>query len=74
MSAGKQPEKAWSLAAAARAARDAPIAAARYLREASAERLWHADVLAYAHRARTASSGDPDGARAAVRHDGLRAA
>jgi hypothetical protein len=54
----------WSLAASARAARDARIAAIRYMREAEAERQWHAAVLAYAHRARAAASGDPDRARA----------
>jgi hypothetical protein len=34
------------------------------VREADAERQWHAAVLAYAHRARAATSGDPDGGRA----------
>jgi hypothetical protein len=57
-------EKTWSLAAAARSARDARIAAVRYMREASAERQWHANVLAYGHQARTASTGDPAAARA----------
>jgi len=62
--ATRKQQKAWSLAAAARSARDARIAAVRYMREADVERQWHAAVLAYAHRARAATSGDPDGARA----------
>ena len=57
-------QKAWSLAAAARSARDARIGAVRYMREASVERQWYASMLAYGHRARAASSGDPDGGRA----------
>ena len=64
MAAGKQREKAWSLAAAARAAREARIAAVRYMREAAIEREWHAAVLSYGHQARAARSDDPDGARA----------
>lgn len=64
MAAGKQREKAWSLAAAARSARDARIAAARYMREAAAEQDWQAAVLAYADRARAAAGGDPDRVRA----------
>jgi hypothetical protein len=64
MAAGKQREKAWSLAAAARSARDARVGAVRYMREASAERQWHASILEYAHRERAASGSDPDGARA----------
>ena len=66
MAAGKQREKAWSLAAAARAAREARIAAVRYMREAAIEREWHAAVLSYGHQARAARSGNPDGARALV--------
>jgi hypothetical protein len=64
VTARKQRKKVWSLAAVARSARDARIAAVRYMREADAERQWHAAVLAYAHRARAATSGDLDGARA----------
>jgi hypothetical protein len=60
MAAGKQREKAWSLAAAARAAREARIAAVRYIREAAIEREWHAAVLSYGHQARAARSGNPD--------------
>ena len=64
MAARKQRQKAWSLAGSARSARDARIAAVRYMRDAVIEREWHAAVLAYGHQARAASSGDPDGARA----------
>src|SRR5256885_1797571 len=60
---GKQREKAWSLAAAARAAREARIAAVRYMREAAIEREWQAAVLSYGHQAWAARSGNPDGAR-----------
>ena len=61
---GKQREKAWSLAAAARAAREARIAAVRYMREAAIEREWHAAVLSYGHQARAVHSDNPDGDRA----------
>ena len=64
MATGKQREKAWSLAAAARAAREARIAAVRYMREAAIEREWQAAVLSYGHQSRAARSGNPDGARA----------
>ena len=64
MAGRKQRKKVWSLAAVARSARDARRVAVRYMREADVERQWHAGVLAYAHRARAATSGDPDGARA----------
>ena len=64
MAAGKQRKKTWSLAAAARAARQARIAAVRYMREAAIEREWHAAVLSYGHQARAAHADDPDGARA----------
>lgn len=57
-------QKAWSLAAAARSAREARIAAVRYMREATVERRWYASMLGYGHRARAADSGDPDGGRA----------
>jgi hypothetical protein len=62
--ATRRPKNAWSLAASARLTRDARIAAVRYMRESSAERQWHAAMLAYGHQARTASTGDPAGARA----------
>jgi hypothetical protein len=62
--AGKQREKAWSLAGAARAAREARIAAVRYMREAAIEREWHAATLAYGHQTRVAHSDNPDQARA----------
>ena len=61
---GKEPHKPWSLAGSARFARDARIAAARYMRHAQAEQDWYAAMLAYGHQARTATSGDPDAARA----------
>ena len=48
----------------ARAAREARIAAVRYMREAAIEREWHAAVLSYGRQARAARSGNPDGARA----------
>jgi hypothetical protein len=64
--AGKQPKKTWSLAAAARTAREARIAAVRYLREAVIEREWHATTLAYGHQARAAHTGNPDQGRAMV--------
>src|SRR5437763_10381558 len=64
VAAGKQQKKAWSLAGAARAAREARIAAVRYMQEAAIERDWHAGVLAYGHQARAAHSDNPDGARA----------
>jgi hypothetical protein len=64
VAAGKQREKAWSLAAAARAAREARISAVRYMREAAIEREWQAAALSYGHQARAAHSDNPDGARA----------
>lgn len=63
MAPRKQQRKAWSLAASARAARDARIAAVRYMREAAMEREWHAAVLAYGQDARAASRGNRDGGR-----------
>src|SRR6266487_2760645 len=66
MAARKQQNKEWSLAGAARAARDARIAAVRYMREAAIEREWHAVTLAYGHRTRVAQSDNPDQARAMV--------
>ena len=52
--------------AAARAAREARIAAVRYMQEAAIERDWHAAALSYGHQARAARTGNPDGARALV--------
>jgi len=66
VAAGKQRKKAWSLAAAARTAREARIAAVRYMQEAAIEREWHATTLAYGHQARAAHTDDPDRARAMV--------
>jgi hypothetical protein len=54
----------WSLAGAARAARDARTAAVRYMRSSPLERDWHATVLERGHEARTAATGDPGAARA----------
>ena len=74
VAAGKQRKKAWSLAAAARTAREARIAAVRYMREAAIEREWHAAMLAYGHQARAAThrrSGP--GPRHGLRHHGLPA-
>ena len=59
-----QRHKPWSLAGSARFARDARIAAARYMRLAQVERDWYAAMLAYGHQARGATCGDPDAARA----------
>src|SRR5437660_10625631 len=74
MAARKQQNKEWSLAAAARAARDARIAAVRYMREAAIEREWHAVTLAYGHRTRVAQSDNPDQApRHGLRQHGLPA-
>ncbi len=66
VAAGKQRKKAWSLAAAARTAREARIAAVRYMQEAAIEREWHATTLAYGHQARAARTDNPDRARAMV--------
>lgn len=62
--AAKSRKKAWSLAASARSARDARIAAVRYMLEAPLERQWQAAVLAYGHQARTDAAGDPAAALA----------
>jgi len=64
VAAGKQQKKTWSVAAAARAARQARISAVRYMREAALEREWQAAALSYGHQARAAHSDNPDGARA----------
>jgi hypothetical protein len=61
---GKERPKPWSLAGSARFARDARIAAVRYMRHAQVERDWYAAMLAHGHQARAATSGDPDAARA----------
>ncbi len=64
MAAAKQRNKDWSLAAAARAAREARIAAVRYMREAAIEREWQAATLSYGHQARATRIDNPDGDRA----------
>jgi hypothetical protein len=51
LSAGNQGKR-WTATAAARAARDARIAAVSYQRDCETERLWHAAVLRQAHEAR----------------------
>src|SRR5437773_1078838 len=66
MSMAAEKKKAWSLAAAARAAREARVTAVRYLRESGIEREWHATTLAYGHQARAAHNDNPEGARAMV--------
>jgi hypothetical protein len=65
VAAGKQ-QKTWSLAGAARVAREARIAAVRYMREAAIEQEWHAATLAYGHQTRVGNSDNPDQARAMV--------
>ena len=65
VAAGKR-DKEWSLAAASRAAREARIAAVRYMRGAAIEREWHAATLSYGHQAQAARTGNPDEARALV--------
>ncbi len=64
MTTDRVREKAWTLVGAARSARDARIAALRYMREAPLERQWLAGILEYGHQVRTAATGDPDAARA----------
>jgi hypothetical protein len=54
----------WSLAAAARAARDARAAAVRYMRSSPLERAWQATILERAPRSRATATGDLDAARA----------
>ena len=63
-STGNQREKTWSLAAAARSAREARLAAVRYMREVSIEREWQAAVLSYGHQSRAVHSDNPHGDRA----------
>ena len=64
MSARKHPQKEWSLAAAARAAREARIAAVRYMRETTLERDWQAALLAYGYGARRSYTSNPGEGRA----------
>ncbi len=56
--------KPWSLTGSARAARDARVAAIRYMRTSPVELAWHATILARAHESRAAGSGNPEAARA----------
>jgi len=60
----KGPGRPWSLAGSARSARDARIAAVRYLRHGAAEQRWYAAMLAHGHQAWTAAGGDPAAVRA----------
>lgn len=55
----KKQSKAWTLAASARAAREARIATARHLRTAPIARLWEASKLQNAHRLQLAHVGSP---------------
>ena len=71
MAARKRQKKTWSLAAAARAARQARIAAVRYMREAAIEREWHAAVLSYGHQAGRPQRQPGRSPRPALRHHGL---
>jgi hypothetical protein len=65
LATGKQRKaKTWSLAAAARAARQARVSAVRYMREAGIEQQWQAAVLSCGHQARTAHCDNPGQARA----------
>ena len=57
-------QKPWSLAASARAARDARVAVIRYMGASPVEQAWHASVLAGAQEARTAGMESPEAARA----------
>jgi hypothetical protein len=56
-------QKPWSLTGSARAARDARVAAIRYMRTSPVERAWHATVLERGHESRTAGAGNPETAR-----------
>lgn len=56
--------KPWTLTGAARAARDARISAARFMRTSPLEREWHATMLAAGHELRTAEAESPEAARA----------
>lgn len=57
-------DKSWSLTGSARAARDARVAAIRYMRTSPVELDWHATILARGHESRAAGAGSPDAARA----------
>ena len=57
-------DKPWSLTGSARAARDARVAAIRYMRTSPVELDWHARILARGHESRMAGAGSPDAARA----------
>jgi hypothetical protein len=56
--------KPWSLSGSARAARDARIAAIRYMRTSPVERAWHGTILADVHGARAAGADSPEAYRA----------
>jgi hypothetical protein len=56
--------KPWSLTGSARAARDARIAAIRYMRTSPVEQAWHATILARVHESRTAGTESPEASRA----------
>jgi hypothetical protein len=55
--------KPWTLTGAARAARDARVAAIGYMRTAPVEQEWQAMMLARLHQSRTAEAGGPEAAR-----------
>jgi hypothetical protein len=61
-----QHGKTWTLAGAARAAREARIATAHYLRTAQVARLWERGNLVRAYQIQLANYGDPAEARAAL--------
>jgi hypothetical protein len=56
--------KPWSLTGAARAARDARVAAIRYMRTSPVELAWHATILARGHESRAAGAESPETAGA----------
>jgi hypothetical protein len=57
-------QKPWSLTGSARAARDARVAAIRYMRASPVERAWHATILARVHESRSTGGGSPEAGRA----------
>jgi hypothetical protein len=61
-----RPAKPWTLTGAARAARDARVAAIRYMRTSPVEQEWQAMILARLHESRTAAAGGPGAARSLV--------
>ena len=63
MARGAQHGKTWTLPGAARAARDARIATARYLRTAQVARVWEMGSLIRAYQIQLAHVGDPAEAR-----------